>query len=276
MSYSLSFSEPPAEAVEAVRRDQLEAAAESLAEHGDVHDARKRIKKTRALLRLTRPAMKPKSFRRRNRALRDTARTLSGARDAEVMAETVSDLAQRYPGRAPYEPVHEVLAANARESHAEAPVDAAAALRSLADARWEFDDLDFGDALETTYKRGREAFKTADQDPTAEHLHEWRKRVKDLWYQERLLEETWPGVMKAQAKEAKKLSKLLGEDHDLAVLASLLRQDPELAALSADLLDVIAERRKVLLKKSRALGRRVYAERPKHFARRSARYVELA
>ena len=43
--------------------------------------------------------------------------------------------------------------------------------------------------------------------------------MKDLWYQERLLEDTWPGVMKAQAKEAKKLSKLLGEDHDLAVLA---------------------------------------------------------
>ena len=32
--------------------------------------------------------------------------------------------------------------------------------------------------------------------------------------------------MKAQAKEAKKLSKLLGEDHDLAVLAELLRSDP--------------------------------------------------
>jgi hypothetical protein len=82
--------------------------------------------------------------------------------------------------------------------------------------------------------------------------------------------------MKAQAKEAKRLSKLLGEDHDLAVLASLLRQDPELAALSADLLDVIGERRGVLLERSRALGRRVYAERPKHFARRCARYVELA
>ena len=50
--------------------------------------------------------------------------------------------------------------------------------------------------------------------------------MKDLWYQQRLLEETWPGVMKAQAKEAKKLSKLLGEDHDLAVLAETLRTDP--------------------------------------------------
>src|SRR3954449_13245012 len=104
MSYSLSFTEAPAEAIEAVRRDQLEAAAEELEEHAEdpveaVHDARKRIKKTRALLRLARPAMTRGAFQRRNRTLRDTARGLSGARDADVMAETVSDLAERYPGR---------------------------------------------------------------------------------------------------------------------------------------------------------------------------------
>ena len=54
MSYGLNFEEPPAESVQRVRRDQLEAAAESL-EHGHaddpveaVHDARKRLKKTRS------------------------------------------------------------------------------------------------------------------------------------------------------------------------------------------------------------------------------------
>ena len=63
MSYSLSFTESPAEAVEQVRREQLEAAADGLDAHAEdpaeaVHDARKRIKKTRALLRLARPAIK--------------------------------------------------------------------------------------------------------------------------------------------------------------------------------------------------------------------------
>ena len=75
------------------------------------------------------------------------------------------------------------------------------------------------ESLERTYARGRDAFARADRKPTTTNLHEWRKRVKDLWYQQRLLEDTWPGVMKAQAKEAKTLSKLLGEDHDLAVLS---------------------------------------------------------
>ena len=50
MSYALSFSEPVAQAVDAVRREQLEAAAEEVRAR-DVHEARKRLKKTRALLR---------------------------------------------------------------------------------------------------------------------------------------------------------------------------------------------------------------------------------
>ena len=78
MSYGLTFDETPAEAVERVRREQLEAAAESLDDGDDpveaIHDARKRIKKTRALLRLARPGLKRKAYRRRNRALRDAGR----------------------------------------------------------------------------------------------------------------------------------------------------------------------------------------------------------
>src|SRR3954454_10711313 len=117
MSYALSFSEPVAEAVDRVRRDQLEAAASELSGEvsgEDVHEARKRLKKTRALLRLTRPALKPKAFRARNRALRDAGRRLAGARAADVRAATVDDLAERYPGRAPSGPVYATLTARAR------------------------------------------------------------------------------------------------------------------------------------------------------------------
>ena len=87
-------------------------------------------------------------------------------------------------------------------------------------------------------------------------------------------------MQKAQAKEAKKLSKLLGTDHDLAVLADQLRTDPTLTdAPETDrdvLLDMIATRREELLERIRELGRRVYAERPKAFAKRQGRYVDLA
>ena len=153
MSYGLTFDETPAESVQRVRREQLEAAAEGL-EHGHeddpveaVHDARKRIKKTRALLRLARPGMKNKAYRRHNRALRDTGRGMSGARDADVVAETVDLLAERFVGQVPetFFTTHpsEPLAARAEASReATDPGEHAAALRALAQQDWTFKALD--------------------------------------------------------------------------------------------------------------------------------------
>jgi CHAD domain-containing protein len=278
MAYELGLHRVP-DSIRTTAREQLVGAAERLERPEDpveaVHDARKRIKKTRALLRLARPGLKPKAYRRRNRALRDTGRGLSGARDADVLAETVDALAKRFVGRLPerfFAAARAPLAARAEaEREATDPREHAAALHSLAQAEWPLRELS-GDALaeslKRTYARGRDAFALADRKPTATNLHEWRKRVKDLWYQERLLQDSWPSVMKAQAEEAKKLSKLLGEDHDLAVLAEHVK-DPEL-------LELIEQRRAELLDRSRALGRRIYAERPKAFARRARRYVDLA
>ena len=38
-----------------------------------------------------------------------------------------------------------------------------------------------------SYRDGRKAFAQARREPSIEALHTWRKRVKDLWYHERLL-----------------------------------------------------------------------------------------
>ena len=60
--------------------------------------------------------------------------------------------------------------------------------------------------------------------PEPELLHAWRKRAKDLWYHQRLLAPAWPDVLGAQAEEAHALTELLGDDHDLAVLAARLER----------------------------------------------------
>lgn len=279
MSYALTLNEPLEQSVERVRREQLEAAAQSLEAGEDpveaIHDARKRIKKTRSLLRLARPGLARAEYRRRNRALRDTGRAMSATRDADVLVETVELLAEQFAERYPktfFAGVRQPLAVHAESVRADTDAAAhAGALRDLAEDAWPLRQLDpeaLADAFKRTYKRGRDAFALADRTPTTPNLHEWRKRVKDLWYQERLLEDTWPGVMKAQAKEAKTLSQLLGSDHDLAVLAD--RVD------DAQLHGLIDERRAELLARARDLGRRIYAERPKAFAQRARRYVDLA
>jgi CHAD domain-containing protein len=271
MAYKLSF-DAPADSLRSTAREQLEGAAEGLRDPDDpveaVHDARKRIKKSRALLRLARPAMREPSFRIYNRELRDHGRSLSGARDADVLVETIDDLARRNTRRIRKSHFAALRTRLAQRTAAAPPQhDLSAAVESVGE--WPLDGVKAGTlvrALTDTYERGRKAFEDAAAKPTTEHLHEWRKRVKDLWYQQRLLERVWPGVMKALAGEAKALSKLLGSDHDLAVLAAELPPDDALLAL-------IADRRAELQAEALALGARVYAESPKAFRKRLRGYV---
>jgi CHAD domain len=143
---------------------------------------------------------------------------------------------------------------------------------------WPLDDADWGAAhggIARSYRRGRNAFDRADADPSTENLHELRKRVKDLWYHERLLKGAWPSVIGTQADEAHALSDLLGDDHDLAVLAERLWSEPSTDDTEA-ILELIEQRRGELLARIRPLARRVYAEKPKRFAGRLERYMRSA
>ena len=48
--------------------------------------------------------------------------------------------------------------------------------------------------IRRTYRKGRTGLERAETDPSDETLHEWRKRVKDMWYSLRLLQRMWPGA----------------------------------------------------------------------------------
>ena len=96
MSYRLDLGAPVPDALRAVLVERLEHAHGALrdADPDDaaaakaVHSARKDIKKARALLRLARPDLDEATYRRENDALRDIARSLTAAREADVLAAT--------------------------------------------------------------------------------------------------------------------------------------------------------------------------------------------
>ena len=152
----------------------------------------------------------------------------------------------------------------------------------LIDARTELGATNFGRVkwstvvagIDRSYRRGRKGYASAD---ATEELHEWRKRAKDLWYHHRLIKGAYPRVVGAYAKDAHELSDLLGDDHDLAVLrVAIVHQDPPAATAPVDLdpvVDLIDERRDELQAQARSLARRVYAENPKAFARRTRKYL---
>jgi len=198
--------------------------------------------------------MRPDAFRAYNRELRDQGRALSGARDADVMVETVDALAEHNTRRVRRSHFMAVRASFVSGATGELPAHRVRELTGAAD-RWPLGGISaetLVEAVTTTYRRGRAA---AAKPATDEDLHEWRKRVKDLWYQARLLS------IKRVARDAKALSKLLGDDHDLAVLSTELPHDDPLQPL-------IGDRRAALQKRARKLGARVYEKPPKAFRKR--------
>jgi len=301
MAYRLSIApdEELAIGVRACAREQLAGAAERLERAEEdpvtaVHEARKHLKKVRALLRLVRPAIGNAAYRRENDALRELGLALSGARDADVRVATVEKLAEHAAGRLSAEVFDELRAALAREAAggrteggAVPVLDAVIAELRAAELRvdaWPLEDAGWDAVLAgiaRAYARGRTTFADALADPTPESLHAWRKRAKDLWYHQRLLTPAWPGVLAAQAEEAHVLTELLGDDHDLAVLAERLPDDaaplaPAVDAARAELRTLVAHRSELLRAEAARLGERVYAEPPKAFARRVGRYLRLA
>jgi CHAD domain-containing protein len=295
MSYRLRFDQTLDDGLRRVASEQLGDALAGLRDSDGtdpvkaVHEARKSVKKSRAALRLARPALAKDDYRSEDHALRDAGRSLSGARDADVLLETVDALGERFAGRLPaadFADLRERMAeqlAGAREGGG----DTAAAAQLLEAAaerveRWPLEAVDWDGALDgatRAYALGRQALAVAERDPDDENLHELRKRVKDLWYHQRLLSDAWPGVMEAQTDETDGLAEDLGDDHDLAVLTDFLRRTgPELGTTTD--LDAVAE----LIARYRAelyadilrVARRVYAEKPAAFRRRLAAYTTAA
>jgi CHAD domain-containing protein len=249
-----------------------------------VHDVRKDLKKLRSLVRLVRDNLGERRYRAENERYRTAARQLSPAREAEVNLETLAALIACYPGEAPAaEALREALeeergrmatsggALDERMARAGDAIAGGAA--GIDDWPLDGDDFDLVQAgIERAYKRGRRALRAVRDDPRAETVHDWRKRVKDLWYQLRLLQGAWPPVLKAAAKEAHELADLLGDHHDLSVLVAKARDhaddDPDTATLAS-----LAERRQAeLLAAALQLGDRLYAEKPSRFTRRIEHY----
>jgi len=254
-----------------------------------VHQVRKRCKKIRAVLRLVRVGLPAATYARENAFFRDTARRLSDVRDAAAMRETYEKLMKTAGDaalRRRFAPVRRALRRRCRQLLAKgtdldqrlAEVRQALQAARRRVARWAVPEKDFAalaGGLAKTYRRGRNGLGIAYAEPTDVHFHTWRKRVKYHRYHVRLLRKMWAPLLKARRAELQVLSDLLGDDHDLAVLAAALRESPgdfgpaeQVRALRR----LVARRRAVLQKEARPLGQRLFAEKPSRLAERYGVY----
>jgi CHAD domain-containing protein len=289
MAYRFERDEPIRDALRRCAREQLDDAVDQLRDGfrddpvDAVHGARKAVKKERALLRMARPAIAREQRRAENAALRDAVRGLSDARDGAVIVETFDAIAERFVGQVPektFAAVRERLE-QAQSGHAATPGQARRSAQKLASVRARIDDWAIdgsgwravGGGLDRTYRRGRQAIHHACRERSDASLHEARKRVKDLWYELRLLSDVCGPAVGGQAKEAHRVADLLGDDHDLAVLRSSIETiDTTVVVDIEPLLGLVDYRRGELQSEALALGERLYAEKPKAFIRRIRRY----
>ena len=259
--------------------DVVEAARSSEAtKDAAVHDARKRCKELRALLRLVRPAFG--GYKTENAAFRDAARVLADLRDSHTVVEAFDQLMKLNGDHAErFMPIRGALVEDRVEQQMDIDGQLGDFVWRMAEARersttWEVDAKGFGayrEGLEAIYTGCQRAMDDAREAPTTDTLHEWRKQVKYNRYHLRLLQGLWKPVIEPIRQEAKRLSDLLGDEHDLAVLAEAIGERAGSLEYSAELLEVIGSRREKLRRKAFELGRKLYAQEAKangHHAKR--------
>jgi CHAD domain-containing protein len=323
--FALLAQERTGEGLRRMALGQLDVAIEALEGHGGgsaeqrVHEARKALKRLRALLRLVRDELGEPAYARETAVVRAAGKRLAPARDADVLLNTLDDLIKRNPkklgrrrgvqrlrARLQIERDGAAALALSESTGRSGSLDELRALR-LRVSDWELADPGGIEAVEPAlrdvYASGRRRMRRARRAgaPGGRKLHEWRKRVKDLRYVAEMLKRSEPGTSKRLrdrvgatagkrgrkrasakrfigkvARRADDLGELLGEEHDLAVLAERVRAEAKATRASGapgpgtrkTLLKAIARRRARLRRRVLRDGKRLYGERPKKFVRR--------
>jgi len=287
MAFRLKLREPLPKGLKRVFCEQIDSAlycCQNPAEQRGVtvHEVRKHLKKLRAAMRLAIGVVGKNCHSEEDRCVRNIGRLVSGLRDAQVRLQTFTQLRDKATRKSEQQlfPRTEKFLLLERESFSAAfagwQSEAIPQLENLK-ARlmaWPLDDLNWKQicvAVCKVYRRGQRALAKTIDDPEPERFHAWRKRVKDVWYELRILQPLNRTVLEEMACDAEVLGELLGNEHDLEFLRVRLDKESGDEALGDELAKLqilITKRSKRLRGDALELGRRFYAEPSKAFAKR--------
>ena len=245
-----------------------------------VHTVRKHLKKARAIVRMLEEEF-GKDFKPLIGRLRGAARRLSAFRDADVCLETLDALRGRYPRvltPAVTGSVQRALEAHRRRARSRLehalPVVLSMLRASAAPisrgVRHAADPEAVREGMARGYRRARKALETttlAGERGGDAALHRWRRRVKDHWYQMRLLEglDAHAGP---RVRALKRLETWLGDHHNLVVLDDLVQRSPSRfgsGSSVAAVLGCIDRRKAALERRFRDRGTKLFEYRPARF-----------
>src|SRR6266581_9688734 len=292
MGFRLKLREPLPDGLKRVFREQIQSALE-LCRHPakqrgvTVHEVRKHLKKLRAAMRLAVDEVGKNRHTREDRCVREIGRLVSDLRDAQVRLQTLIQLRDetaKGSGENHFPRIEELLSLE-RESFSAAftgwQEQAIPKLERVGErlSKWPLAGITWKQICGTvgkTYKRGQRGLAKTIKKPQPENFHAWRKRVKDLWYQLRILQPLNRVVLEKIAADAEVLGEMLGREHDFDFLLERLEKESGDDALHGELMQlhkVIRKRGKRLRRNALELGRRFYAEPSKAFAKRISIFI---
>lgn len=278
VAFQLRKGESIAHGLERIVRRELRDAIDQLAgmdvSEGAVHEARKSIKKVRAILLLVGDEIGANDALKQ---LRRAGRALAPLRDAEALMHTASELragqpvseATRRALRKQLSTRHSRLIGSprSRRLNKEAAAVLKEAHRSARHWHWrEVSGSAWLTELRRHYKKARRTMRKARVRPGAKAFHTWRKRVKTLWYALRLLPRH-PRSINRELGELEHLETWLGEDQNLAVLRSRLSDGLELPGVTR-VRSLAEQRQRALRRRALTVGSREFTSTSKAFAKR--------
>lgn len=286
MAYRLRPEESVVHGLRRLAKKELRAARDELRRSTPprdeaIHEARKSIKKVRAILQLV-DADDGARLGDSQKRLRSVNRMLSRLRDADAMIEILSKLRkinrrlldEHTAARVRRHLLAHKRAAMAKAGRAAAWKDVDDDLRKLRRAakRWQPADRGFSalsPGIELVRREGRKAMTLAQKSQDAADFHEWRKQIKALWYALRLIEQTGQRVHR-DVSALHQAETWLGDDHNVVVLCAELSKDASVCggALQLDRVRLAGDRYQCSVRK-RALKitKRIYAQASRKYMR---------
>jgi CHAD domain len=242
-----------------------------------VFAARKSLKKVRAVRDLI-AADAGAHLRGSRKTLRRVNRRLSTLRDADALLDILKKLRRSNPrlfDEHTFARVRRRLADHKRASMA-ATDDARAwdsidrdlrVLRRNA-RRWRPRHQGFralGEGIRVTLRKGRQALERAQHEQRADAFHAWRKHVKALWYDLRLIEDCSPDVSR-DVSALQRAQAELGDDHNLEVLCEELAKHRALCDLER-LRHAVNRYQRALRRKAMTHTAHIYSPLPDEYVR---------
>jgi CHAD domain-containing protein len=290
MPYRLKPRRSVASEIKRIADKQLALAIDELRAVGDrrsddrIHEARRHVKKVRAIFRLVQPALGD-TYHTSTRRLRIANRMLAPIADGRAVGDTIAQLARKYRAsrsQRALRSIHAALVRRAGRIDGQAELDrvlptVAGILRRerrrLTD--WTLNARGFhavGPGLEKSMRRARKAMNRSLRHLAAHNYHIWRRRVKDLWFQVRLLEARCGAALIRDQRRLEALDGCLGEYHNVVLLEEILITEALVPRQpTACGLRLLRRYPAELRGRAASLGHRVFDEKPGHFVRRIKR-----